>query len=155
MRVMNRKGQGMSTNTIILLILGLAVLAALIIGFSGVWKNFTQSTGATNVDEIAEQCKTTCSLNEKFKFCSSDTTIRIQEEELEYKTSCGVLATVPEFQRLGVRECAKIECSVPCESIRVNDELGSVADTVPEGYHDVSAFAAGLADGKVCIIPMA
>ena len=155
MRVVNKKAQAMSTNTIILLILGLIILVALIYGFYTGWGAFQASVGKTNVDSVVEQCKTSCTLNEKFGYCSNDVELRVQEEELKLVTSCGVLSVVPEFKRYGVAPCAKIQCSVPCESIRVNELTGVVADAMTEGYYDVSAFASGLADGKYCLIPRA
>lgn len=152
MRGLNKKGQGMSTNTIILLVLGLIVLAALAYGFATGWSAFQSETGKTNVDEIAEQCKTSCSLDQKFGFCNTDVEIRIQEEDLEYKTSCGVLSTVPEFARMGIRSCSRIDCEVPCESIRINGEFGEKAANVGADYHDVSAYASDVSAGEFCVV---
>jgi len=150
--MINKKAQGMSTNTIILLILGLVLLVALIVGFSSGWTAFKDATGKTNVDQVVQECSTTCSINEKYTFCNVDKEIRLQEEDLKYKTSCGVLSSVPEFKKLGVAECPKIECSVPCASIRINDLTGEKFSEVKAGYHDVSSFANDVDSGEFCLI---
>ncbi len=150
--MINKKGQGMSINTVILLVLGLILLGVLIFGFVTGWESFQKQIGKTNVDKIVEECSTSCSINQEFSFCNNDVDIRFQEQELEYRTSCGVLSKVPEFELFNVAECPRITCSVPCESIRINDILGEKSTEVKEGYHDVTDFASDVESGEFCLV---
>jgi len=66
--MVDKKAQGMSLTTIILIVLGLVVLVFLIYGFSTGWKNLwdtvTQYTGGgSNVDAVKSACMLACSTN--------------------------------------------------------------------------------------------
>lgn len=133
------KGQGMSTNTIILLILGLVVLVALIWGFSTGWQSFKKITNPTNVDSLVEECQTACGLNNKFSYCSGERTLNVNEEDLTVKTSCQVLATLPAFEKYGIQECPSIDCELSCEDIMIDGESGQT--DLESGTYDVSVLA--------------
>ncbi len=130
------KGQGMSTNTIILLILGLIVLVALIWGFSSSWQSFKKITNPTNVDSVVEECQTVCGLNNKFSYCSAERILNVNEEDLKVKTSCAVLATLPAFEKYGIEECLSIDCDLSCEDIVIDGEKGQT--DLETGTYDVS-----------------
>ena len=135
------KGQGMSTNTIILLILGLVVLVALIWGFATGWTSFKDITNPTNVDSLVEDCQTACGLDQKFSYCSADRTLNVNEEKLEVKTSCAVLATLPAFEKYGIEECPSIDCDLNCEEIMIDGNKGQTDLEV--GTYDVSLLTEG------------
>ena len=68
MVIRGKKGQQLTLGTIILIILGVAVLIFLIFGFTTGWKNlFDKITnfggGDANVDTIAQACEIACSTN--------------------------------------------------------------------------------------------
>ncbi len=134
----NTKGQGMSTNTIVLLILGLVLLVALIFGFATGWDAFKNIANPTNVDSIVDDCQTACSLNQQYSFCSSERTLRINEENIEIKTSCYVLSGMDKYSSY-IDGCPAIKCDLSCEQIKINDKFG----TSVSGIYDVS----GLVDG--------
>ena len=133
--MLNKKAQGMSTNTIILLILGMAVLVVLIIGFSSGWSAFKNIAQPTNVDKIRDECNSACSLGQTYSFCSADRTLRVNEENLKIKTSCAVLAAVEEFRKYKFEECPSVTCDLVCEDVRMNDKKGSSS-----GDYDVSSL---------------
>jgi len=135
--MINKKAQGMSTNTIILLIMGLVILVVLILGFSTGWKTFSNIATPTNVDRMAESCASVCGLEDRFSFCSAERNIRINEEDLKIKTSCSVLAVLPKFASY-FEECSAIECDLDCENILIDDEKGDL--TLTQGYN-VSSVA--------------
>lgn len=136
----NTRGQGMSTNTIVLLILGLVLLVALIFGFATGWDAFKKIANPTNVDSIVEDCQTACSLSQKYSFCSSERTLRINEEDLEVKTSCYVLSGIPKFGAY-VGGCSAIDCELTCDMIKFNDDPG----TDVSGDYDISALVSDVA----------
>jgi len=137
----SKKAQGMSTNTIILLILGLVVLVALIWGFSTGWQSFKKITNPTNVDSLVEECQTACGLNQIYSFCSAERTLNVNEEDFEVKTSCKVLATLPAFEKYGFEDCPSIDCDLNCEEIMIDGNNGQT--DLEAGTYDVSVLADG------------
>lgn len=144
----------MSTSTIILLVLGLIVLAVLSIGFMSGWKAFQGESGKTNVDEIVEECQSTCSLNQKFSFCSAEKELRFAEEDIKIKASCAVFANEPSLKmKYGVRSCPRIDCKKPCSEIRVDEVYAEKLSSEPELYsYNLTSLANDLASGEGCYI---
>ena len=151
---LDKKGQELSTNTIILLILGLVILVVLILGFSTGWSFFKNIISPTNVDDIIEQCGSVCSLAQKFAFCSAERTLRVNEEDFSVKTSCAVLANSPELVKYNIPKCSAINCDLACELILVDDKTAVIASTGAQKKYDVSILANNLAEGQSCIIPL-
>jgi hypothetical protein len=137
----SKKAQGMSTNTIILLILGLVVLVALSWGFSTGWQSFKKITNPTNVDSLVEECQTACGLNQVYSFCSSERTLNVNEEDFEVKTSCKVLATLPEFSKYGIEDCPSIDCDLECGDIMIDGKKGRT--DLETATYDVSVLVRG------------
>ncbi len=131
----NKKGQGMSTNTIVLLILGLILLVALIFGFATGWKTFSNIANPTNIDSLVEDCQVACSLGNEYAFCSSERNLRINEQDTKIKTSCYVLSGLDEYASY-FGACPGIQCELKCDQIMFNDEPGT---SVP-GKYDVSSL---------------
>lgn len=134
----NKRGQGMSTNTIVLLILGLIVLVALIWGFATGWSSFQGVMNPTNVGDIVEECNSVCGINEEFTYCNADKELRFIEEDFEIKTSCYVLASLPELDRYGIEDCPAITCKLTCDNIRIDEETG--ISGASDGKYDVSSL---------------
>lgn len=150
---MNNKGQGMSTSTIILLVLGLIVLAILSIGFMTGWKAFSAETGKTNVDDVVEECSTTCSLNQKFSFCSAEKELRFAEEDFKVLTSCAVLASEPSLKiKYGIADCPQIDCKKPCAEIKIDSKAGFLAPIDDLTTYDVTSLANDVPVGQKCAI---
>jgi len=148
----NKRGQGMSTNTIVLLILGLIVLVALIWGFATGWSAFKDVTGSSNVDETVADCTTQCQLNNKYSFCSASRPLKAKEDNLEVKTSCAVMANEKTFTKYGIQDCPQIDCKKPCEDILIGNNKGKVAPESAKGKYDVTELANNLEAGQRCFI---
>jgi hypothetical protein len=139
----NKKAQSMSTNTIILLILGLLVLVFLIWGFTTQWQSVQKIITPTNVGEKITECKVdACSLaSHSFSYCRGDRTLRVNEDDLVVETSCYVLANLPEFNKYGFEECSKFEneCKdLSCEDIKIDGNYGD--PELESGKYDVSSL---------------
>ena len=147
---MNKKGQELSTTTIILLVLGVLILVVLIIGFSTKWTAFKNLISPTNVDNMVEDCNTACGLNSKYSFCSAERLLRVNEDKLEIKTSCAVLAEDSNFEKYSVEGCPAIECDLKCEEIVIDSKAGR--KDLDSGKYDVSGLANDLEQGQKCII---
>lgn len=66
----NKRGQGLSTNAIIMIILGVVVLIVLILGFTMGWGKFLPFLSTNNVDTIKNSCGVACSTSSAFDYCS-------------------------------------------------------------------------------------
>lgn len=152
----NKRGQGMSTQTIILLILGLVILAVLIFGFTSGWSSFKKQIYKTNVDSVKEDCSSVCSAQAQFSYCSALREYRINEQDLDIQTSCAVLATEPSFGGY-VESCGAVTCDLACNQIVIadkngNQKKGKLGANVPAGAYDVSALANDVQKGQFCYI---
>ena len=64
----NKRGQGLSTQAIILIVLGVAVLVIMIIGFTVGWDKIAPWLSRDNVDSIVTQCEVACSTQSVYDF---------------------------------------------------------------------------------------
>ncbi len=126
--MLNKKAQGMSTQTIILLILGLVVLVVLIIGFTLGWDKFASFIKPkSNVDDVSQACNTACSMDKRYDFCSAKKTLKTEELTLEDVT-CAYLA---KKQAAYFEDCPGIPCpEILSEAIT---EEGAKGDCTAEG----------------------
>jgi len=81
-RGLNKKAQGLSTNAIILIILGVIILAVLVIGFTVGWNTlFPFLERNNNVDQVVQSCTLACTTGSSYDFCSRDRVIKISGQE--------------------------------------------------------------------------
>lgn len=106
------RGQGLSTNAIILIILGVIVLAVLAVGFFFGWQTLLPWIQQDNVDTISSQCQVACTTSNDFAFCSQERTLRAGGEEVV--STCAELSNPgnEEFAIYGIEGCPQIECNV-------------------------------------------
>lgn len=148
--MINKKAQGMSTNTIILLILGLAVMIILILGFTMGWSKIAPFISTSNVGDVVSQCEAACSVNSKYDYCTATRELKDTDKNV-IKTSCSVFANEKTLMEYGVSPC-NIDCSKQCSQIKINDKnavplaIGSPFD------YDVSSLANDLNEGQACLI---
>jgi hypothetical protein len=109
----NKRGQGLSTNAIILIILGVLVLAVLIVGFTMGWKTIAPWLEKDNVENIVTSCGTACATLSVYDYCSrerdlisgdlpADSEGKIQKE---VAGNCTFFATDTAYVKYGVEEC--------------------------------------------------
>ena len=104
----NKRGQGLSVNAIILIVLGVVVLAVLIAGFALGWKNIAPWLGGgNNVDTLVTTCGVACSTNSQFSFCIDKRDLNVGDDSIKDVT-CNYLAE--EQKKYGVASCASISC---------------------------------------------
>ena len=151
--MLNRKGQGMSTNTIILLILGLAVLIVLVLGFTMGWSKIAPFLSSSNVDTIATACETACSLGSTYDYCTAPRTLKDAEGN-EIKASCAVLSKESSLKQYGIKDCS-LNCKKPCEEIKINGVVGGFLPVGPETneMYDVTSLAVDGEENFACVIP--
>lgn len=118
----NKRGQGMSTNTIILLILGIVVLVVLILGFTMGWDKIAPWISSNNVDTIVTSCEAACAINGAYDFCMAGRDLKAEDGKLK-EVTCNYLA---EKQLLyGINKCSSISCGVVLVEAVVIEDLDS------------------------------
>ena len=135
--MINKRGQGMSINTVIILILAIVVLVVLILGFTMGWGKLTPFLSKSNVQDIAGICQTACATQGTYDFCHVNRELRDKEKN-EFTTTCAVFSTVDKFDKYGVESCG-MECSSLCLDISINGTSGD--STLIQGTYDVSSLA--------------
>lgn len=105
---MEKRGQGLSTNAIILIVLGVIVLVILILGFTIGWEKISPFISRDNVDTIATQCSLACSTESVYDFCTKERTLKAEglpNNVNEVSNTCEFFATDSEYQKYGIEEC--------------------------------------------------
>ncbi len=108
----NKKAQGMSTSTIVLLILGLIILVVLVLGFTLGWNKLAPWVQSNNLDSIKTSCNIACSTNSQYDFCSIPRTVNDGVNK-KFDDTCHGLATNSSYasRAYGIASCPSITCS--------------------------------------------
>jgi len=107
----NKRGQGLSTNAIILIILGVVVLVVLIAGFSIGWGALKDRLIGTksNVDTISQACVTACSTNSVYDYCNMKRELRDEDGKALKNVTCYYLSeNMPKY---GIAKCSSVDCA--------------------------------------------
>jgi len=131
---MDKRGQGLSTNAIVLIVLGVVVLVILIVGFTVGWKNLAPWLSADNVDTIKNQCSTACATNSVYDYCTKERELKV-EGEVAGKKTCYEWG---EDNPYGIAKCptlaGEIACKVrSCKAIEEADKEDCEALTERDG----------------------
>ncbi len=106
---MNKRGQELSTSTIILIILGVIVLVVLVLGFTIGWNKVLPFTSQNNVNIIQTQCTAACSTNSIYDFCSR--TFDLNSGATTIKNATCNFLTQPQNSQYGISSCSSVTCS--------------------------------------------
>jgi len=117
----NCRGQGLSTNAIILIVLGVVVLVVLAVGFTMGWKQLAPwlPSGGSNIDIIKQQCSTACITNSANDFCLASRELNINN--IKYSgVTCYTLSIDDNLEKFGVESCSAINCAgvVGCNNFK-------------------------------------
>lgn len=104
---MNKKGQGMSISTIILLILGIIVLVVLVLGFAVGWNKILPFVSQDNVATVSNQCQYACTTNSEFDFCTKTTDLTVNGTT--YRDSCYGFSTNTSYSAFGIAACPALQ----------------------------------------------
>lgn len=109
----SKRGQGLSTNAIILIVLGLIVLAILVLGFTLGWSSLKGFVApSTNVKNVAQACQTACLTEATYDFCSINRTVKDGVND-DFDATCFQLSNDTAYQErnYGISSCPQITCS--------------------------------------------
>ena len=140
---MKKRGQGLSVNVIILIVLGVAVLAVLIIGFTVGWGKIAPWISTNNVDTIANSCAVACNTHSVYDFCTSERELKADGDVLRDVT-CNYLAE--KQTKYGVSTCDVVTCS----DAMISDEAVISAEDINCGDHTGTVYALST-DGKTLL----
>lgn len=110
--MINKKAQGMSVNTLILIILGVVIMVVLILGFTRGWSNILPWLGGgDNIDTLQTTCSTACTTSSQYKFCSVQREVK-DGINPKFKATCNDLATkqIYSSRGYGIAPCEAISC---------------------------------------------
>jgi len=107
----NQRGQGLSTNAIILIILGVIVLVMLVFGFIAGWDNIAPwIKPSNNVKTIVDACSIACSTNNVYDYCRVKRELNTEEKTETLKdVTCYYLSE--EKSQYGIEKCS-IDCDI-------------------------------------------
>jgi hypothetical protein len=108
--MLDKRGQGLSTNAIILIILGVVVLLILIVGFTLGWDKIAPFLKTNNIETIKTSCVSACATGNTYGFCTQNRTLKAEGVTVEDKT-CFEFATNTSYEPYGIDECGSITCS--------------------------------------------
>jgi hypothetical protein len=111
----NKKAQGLSINTIILIILGIVVLVALIFGFTKGWEGIKEwISPSNNVAEIKSQCEVACATENKYDYCSKTREVKLEGTSLK-DVNCYYLSVAR--VDLGINACSALgDCGITVQA---------------------------------------
>ncbi len=104
---MDKRGQGLSTNAIILIVLGVVVLVILILGFTMGWDKIAPWMSKDNVDTIVNQCSVACSTHSVYDYCTKERELNDGANKIQ--GNCSFFAV--NHPKYGVANCSALQ---PC-----------------------------------------
>ena len=112
----NKRGQGLSTNAIILIILGVVILVVLIVGFTVGWNKLLPFISTNNIDTIKTSCGIACSTSSAFDYCSVEREVKDGEND-KFSETCYNLAEMTDAgekyagRNYDIEACPSVSCS--------------------------------------------
>ncbi len=116
--MMNKKGQGMSVETIILIVVGVLVLVFLVLGFTIGWgKIFPFINPGNNIKDVVDKCNYVCSTESQYDFCDLPRDVKLDRDlsqnGIMISTNKKISATC--YDLLTVKSLGIASCGISCE----------------------------------------
>ena len=120
--ISKKRGQGLSTQAIILIILGVFVLAILIFGFTVGWSKLAPWISTeNNINSLVTSCSVACNTQSVYDFCTQQRELKADADSLAVinqdvgskggflesgsKKSCNEFL---EYPKLGIQDCSNL-----------------------------------------------
>lgn len=104
----NKRAQGLSTSTTILLILGVVILVVLILGFTIGWNKVAPWISKNNVDSLRNTCEIACSGDSIYGYCLETRDLKLGDKKNLNEITCNFLAE--KQTQYGFKKCSTIVC---------------------------------------------
>ncbi len=116
----DRRGQDLSTSTIILIILGVVVLVILVIGFTIGWQKVLPFLSSNNVDTIVNQCQASCTTGDVYGFCTLERKLSASDlpkdangkDQKQVSNTCSFFSTDAGYSKYSIAQCPGL-CPAP------------------------------------------
>lgn len=111
----DKRGQGLSTSTIILLILGVVILVVLVLGFSIGWGKVLPFLSSNNVETIKTSCTAACATDSVYEYCTVQRQVT-DGVNPKFSDNCFNLADAnnakysSQYKNYGISPCPTIAC---------------------------------------------
>ena len=119
----NKKGQELSTNAIIMIIIGIVVLVVLILGFTLGWDRiFPFFFSSNNVESIKTNCAAACATANVYNYCTFPRALKAEDLPggvKEVKGTCNSFArtsTPDDYTKYGIERCPSLEDETTCQN---------------------------------------
>ena len=112
--MLNKRGQGLSTSSIILIILGVIVLVILALGFMLGWDKIFPFIPSDNVETIKSSCASACATGNTYGFCTQNRTLKANDLPggvKEVTKTCWFFSTDANYEMYGIADCTTITCT--------------------------------------------
>jgi hypothetical protein len=93
----------------VIIVLAVAVLVILILGFTIGWNKFLPFIKTNNVQDIVTACSTACSIGSQFDYCTTPRDLK--NGTAEFTNNCYNFANKPEYSRYAIAKCSAITCT--------------------------------------------
>ena len=109
---MNRRGQELSTNAIIMIIIGIIVLVVLVLGFTIGWNRLLPFVSSNNIENIKTACSTACATANTYDFCTLPRSINDGAND-KFSETCYNLVNDGKYtsRNYGIEVCPAITCN--------------------------------------------
>lgn len=126
---LNKRGQGLSTNAIILIVLGVIILVMLILGFTLGWSNLKEYISpSNNVDKVVQACQAACATGSTYSYCTEERELKAPDlGNLASKGTCNDFSTKA-YEKYGIGACPGL-CPASSEDGKESDGDAQNANT--------------------------
>ena len=133
--MLNKRGQGLSTNMIVIIILAVIVLVILVLAFTGVFDDLLPWINPdNNVGDVVSSCATYCSLGEAYNFCNKQ--MDLYTDDADYKGSCYTYSLISDpFSQFGVATCPTANCEDTVNCVDWSYEVDGESRDVGSDYN--------------------
>ena len=126
---MNKRGITLSRNALIFILLGVAIIVFMALGFSVGWDKILPFTSSpNNIDSVAQGCSIACSLKSPEDFCGKQREVILNRKLTTYG-SCHALSLKNPI--LGIEKCGGL-CPETTASCTVEGQKDENCDGYPE-----------------------
>ncbi len=110
--MINKKGQGMSINAVVLIVLAVIILVVLVLGFIVGWNKILPWLGeSNNLESLSTTCSNACAMGSTYNYCSVERDVK-DGVTPKFKATCQDLATKQQYisRGYGIATCESIAC---------------------------------------------
>lgn len=106
--IKGKKGQELSTNTIIIIILAIIVLVVVALGFAIGFDKLNPFIQGNNVKDIQSACAVACATSSTFDYCS--VARELKNGTSTFTDSCSNFSSKAEYAVYDIEACSTITC---------------------------------------------